>query len=65
MNWKLFSVNKKESLVDILKRYSKEEVRKAIPEAFEGHHFSKNPPKTAEPKVKKVKGVTGITGVFI
>lgn len=64
--WKLFSVNKKESLVDILKRYSEKEVREAIPKAFEGYHLSKNPPKTAPVKEKKVKaGVTGIKGVFI
>ena len=36
----------KKSLVDILKKYSKDEVRKAIPLAFPGHHFSNNPPKT-------------------
>jgi hypothetical protein len=64
MKRKLFSINKKESLVDILKRYSEKEVREAIPKAFEGHHFSKNPPKTVEPKEKKAKGVTGIKGVF-
>jgi len=62
--WKLFSINKKESLVDILKRYSEDEVRKAIPKAFPGKHFSNNPPRTAPVKEKK-QGVTGIRGVFI
>jgi hypothetical protein len=54
--WQLFKSD--ESLVDILKRYSEDEVRKAIPKAFEGYHFSKNPSKTKPVKVKK-KGVTG------
>jgi hypothetical protein len=43
--WKLFSINKKESLVDILKRYTEVEVREAIPLAFKGCHFSRNPNK--------------------
>jgi hypothetical protein len=41
--WKLFSINKKESLVDILKGYSEEELRKAIPKALYGYHLSANP----------------------
>lgn len=43
--WSLFSSDKKESLVDILKRYSEDEVRKAIPKAFPRAHYSLNPPK--------------------
>jgi hypothetical protein len=63
--WKLFSINKKESLVDILKRYTEAEVREAIPLAFEGRHFSKNPPRTKPPREKKRKSFTGLKGVFL
>jgi hypothetical protein len=62
--WKLFSINKKESLVEILQGYTEEEIRKAIPEAFPGRHYSLNPPKTKPPKEKKRKSFTGLTGVF-
>lgn len=41
--WNLFSINKKESLVDILQRYTEEEIRKAIPLVFKNCHFSNNP----------------------
>ena len=47
--WNPFSVNKQESLVDILSRYSEDEVRKAIPVAFPGKHFSNNPPHKLPP----------------
>jgi hypothetical protein len=48
MNWKLFSINKKESLVDILKGVSNDELRVAIPVAKPGFHLSLNPPKTKQ-----------------
>ena len=54
MNWKIFSINKQESLVDILKKYSEKEIREAIPEAFENCHFSKNPFKKVN-REKKVE----------
>lgn len=71
MNWKLFSINKKESLVDILKRYSEKEVREAIPKAFPDMHLSYDPKKKPVEiplehalEVKKA-GVTGLKGVFL
>jgi hypothetical protein len=63
--WKLFSINKKESLVEILQKYTEAEVREAIPLAFEGRHFSKNPPKTKPPKEKKVRKSYIKAGMFI
>jgi hypothetical protein len=62
---KLFSINKKESLVEILQRYTEEEIRKAIPEAFPGRHYSLNPPKTKPPKEKKIRKSYIKAGMFI
>lgn len=56
---KLFGINKKESLVDILKGYTIEEIKKAVPLAHEGFHASKNPPKTKLLKVKMGRNTVG------
>ncbi len=42
-------------LVDILKKTSFADLKKAIPEAHPGYHYSRNPPKTVQPKEKKRK----------
>jgi len=66
MNWsKLFSINRKEPLVEILQRYTEEEVRKAIPLVFLGKHFSNNPPKTKPPREKKARKSYVKAGMFI
>jgi len=62
MIWKLFSINRRESLTDILSQYTEQELRKAIPKVFAGYHLAKNP--TKEKKDKK-SGIVGIKGVFI
>jgi hypothetical protein len=63
--WKLFSINKKESLVDVLCRHSLQDIKDAIPIACPGFHFSKNPPKTKPPKEKKVRKSYAKAGMFI
>jgi hypothetical protein len=50
MSWKLFSINKKESLVDILSRYHINEIREAIRIAKPPYHLHENPPKRKEGK---------------
>jgi hypothetical protein len=62
--WKLFSINKKESLVEILRKYTTDEIREAIPTAKPLFHLSKNPPKTKPPREKNHKSFTGLKGVF-
>jgi len=57
--WKLFSSKKQDKLVDILKGYSEEEVRKAIPKAFKGCHFSGNPGRRSATKIVSTSAETG------
>jgi hypothetical protein len=79
--WKLFSINKKESLVEILKRYTVQEkevfvyciikdmdeksLRDLIWETHPTLHIHRNPPKTKPPKEKKVRKSYAKAGMFI